>query len=69
MAEVRMRDEIQPQIRSFLEGFHELIPADSIKFFDAKELELLISGLPSIDCKLCLIQWTISRTISSTPGT
>lgn len=44
-----MRDEIQPQIRAFLEGFHELIPPDSIKFFDAKELELLISGLPNID--------------------
>lgn len=51
MAEVRMRDEIQPQIKSFLEGFHELIPPESIRFFDAKELELLISGLPNIDCK------------------
>lgn len=45
-----MRDDIMPQIKAFLEGFHELIPHDSIRFFDAKELELLISGLPNIDC-------------------
>lgn len=51
MAEAKMKDEIKPQVKSFLEGFHELIPEDSIKFFDAKELELLISGLPNIDRK------------------
>jgi E3 ubiquitin-protein ligase HUWE1 len=48
----KMRDDIQPQIKAFLEGFHELIPEDSIRFFDAKELELLISGLPNIDRNL-----------------
>jgi hypothetical protein len=32
-----------------LEGFHEIIPAECIAFFEANELELLISGVPSID--------------------
>lgn len=49
MSLAKMRDDIQPQIQAFLEGFHELIPQESIKFFDSKELELLISGLPNID--------------------
>ena len=38
-----------PQIDSFLEGFHELVPPELISIFDAQELELLISGLPDID--------------------
>lgn len=37
------------QIDAFLEGFHELVPAELISLFDAQELELLISGLPDID--------------------
>jgi hypothetical protein len=32
-----------------LQGFHDLIPNNLIKIFDHKELELLISGLPTID--------------------
>ncbi|CAA6672443.1 unnamed protein product [Spirodela intermedia] len=40
---------IRPQINSFLEGFHELIPRQLISIFNDKELELLISGLPEID--------------------
>ncbi len=50
-AEFIMRDEILPQITSFLEGLHELIPADSLALLDSRELELLMSGLPTIDCK------------------
>lgn len=42
---------IRPQINSFLEGFHELIPRQLISIFNDKELELLISGLPEIDGK------------------
>ena len=38
-----------PQIDSFLDGFHELVPPELISIFDAQELELLISGLPDID--------------------
>ena len=40
---------IQQQLKAFLQGFHELVPADLIAPFDANELELLISGLPEID--------------------
>jgi len=30
-------------------GLHEIIPAESLKIFDSRELELLISGLPEFD--------------------
>lgn len=42
----------QPQIDAFLSGFHELVPAQLISIFNEHELELLISGLPSIDSTL-----------------
>lgn len=47
-----LTNAIRPQINSFLEGFHELIPQELISIFNDKELELLISGLPEIDCEL-----------------
>lgn len=51
-----LTNAIRPQINSFLEGFNELVPRELISIFNDKELELLISGLPEIDCKLaCLI--------------
>jgi len=40
---------VEPQIKAFLEGFHELIPPELISILDSKELELMISGLPDID--------------------
>ena len=40
---------IKTQIDAFLQGFHDLVPKDLIKIFDYKELELMISGLPTID--------------------
>lgn len=45
----RMTTAIRKQIDAFLDGFHELVPAELISIFDAQELELLISGLPDID--------------------
>lgn len=45
----RMTTSIEPQIKAYLEGFHEMIQKDLISIFNAKELELLISGLPDID--------------------
>ena len=42
--------DIKNQIEWFLEGFHELVPKDLISIFDSRELELMISGLPEIDC-------------------
>lgn len=47
-----LTNAIRPQITSFLEGFNELITRDLISIFNDKELELLISGLPEIDCEL-----------------
>lgn len=40
---------LQQQLNAFLEGFYELMPAQLLSIFDDKELELLISGLPTID--------------------
>merc|ERR1711908_56569 len=45
----RMTNAIKPQIDAFLEGFHELIGRDMLSIFSEDELELLISGMPSID--------------------
>jgi hypothetical protein len=41
---------IQEQLKAFLQGFHEVIPEHIVgSLFDDKELEMLISGLPTID--------------------
>lgn len=50
----RMTKRIQEQIKFFVEGFHDIIPSDIISIFDSHELELMISGLPDIDCKIIL---------------
>jgi len=51
VVEHRLTTAIRPQINSFMEGFNELIPRELISIFNDKELELLISGLPDIDCE------------------
>lgn len=50
----KMAKDIKEQIESFLEGFHEVIPSNLISIFTAKELELMISGLPDIDSTLLI---------------
>lgn len=45
----KMTESIKSQIKSFLEGFYEVIPMELISIFNEQELELLISGLPTID--------------------
>lgn len=45
----KMATAVQKQIEAFLEGFHELVPSHLVTIFDSKELELMISGLPTID--------------------
>lgn len=49
MLRYRLYGCIKTQIDAFLQGFHDLVPKDLIKIFDCKELELMISGLPTID--------------------
>ena len=45
----RMTTSIEKQIEAYLDGFYDLVKLDLISLFTAKELELLISGLPDID--------------------
>lgn len=40
---------IRQQLNAFLEGFYDIIPKRLIGIFNEQELELLISGLPTID--------------------
>ncbi|XP_070568387.1 E3 ubiquitin-protein ligase HACE1-like [Ptychodera flava] len=49
VTELRMTRAIQPQIDSFLKGFHDYIPPALVQLFDEYELELMLSGLPEID--------------------
>jgi E3 ubiquitin-protein ligase HUWE1 len=59
VAEHRLTTAIRPQINAFLEGFGEIIPKELISIFNDKELELLISGLPDIDCKFVTLIYLI----------
>ena len=45
VAHHRMTASFRAQIDSFLEGFHECVPAEAVSVFDAHDLELLISGM------------------------
>ena len=49
LCHMKMTKNIQSQIDAFKAGFQELVPAELICMFDSKELELLISGLPTVD--------------------
>ena len=42
--QMKMTSSIRAQIKSFLEGFYEIIPKKLISIFNEQELELLISG-------------------------
>ncbi|OMJ79080.1 hypothetical protein SteCoe_20987 [Stentor coeruleus] len=49
LCHVKMTKNIQAQIDAFNAGFQELVPLELVSIFDSKELELLISGLPTVD--------------------
>lgn len=49
MAQHRLTMSIRSQIDSFLEGLQELLPQRVLSIFDENELELLVSGMPTID--------------------
>ena len=49
VVEHRLVTSVKEQLDHFLQGFHDIIPADLISIFNEQELELLISGLPEID--------------------
>uniref|UniRef100_K1P242 HECT-type E3 ubiquitin transferase n=5 Tax=Magallana TaxID=2171616 RepID=K1P242_MAGGI len=44
-----MTGAIRQQLNAFMEGFYDIIPKRLISIFNEQELELLISGLPTID--------------------
>ena len=46
-----MYGNVKEQVDAFLGGFHDMVSRDLISIFNAKELELLISGLPNFDRK------------------
>lgn len=48
----KMATEIKEQIEAFLEGLELMVPSEMLSIFQPRELELMISGLPEIDCKL-----------------
>ena len=45
----KLYDSIKAQVDNFLDGFYEMIPRRLATIFDSKELELLISGLPTVN--------------------
>jgi len=47
----KLYDTIKLQIDALLKGFFEIIPQKLISIFNYRELELVISGLPTIDIK------------------
>ena len=49
LCDMKMTASIKVQLAAFLEGFHEIIPQKLVSIFDAKELELLVAGLPEVD--------------------
>ena len=46
---MKMTGAIRQQLTAFLEGFYDIVPKKLISIFNEQELELLISGLPTID--------------------
>ncbi|KAK6535563.1 hypothetical protein TWF694_002017 [Orbilia ellipsospora] len=49
VTEFRLVQSVKDQMDWFLQGFHDIVPAELIAIFNEQELELLISGLPDID--------------------
>ena len=49
IAQHRLTSSIRAQIDSFLEGLQDLVPRDLLSIFNENELELLVSGMPTID--------------------
>ena len=47
----KLYDTIKPQIDALLKGFYDIIPQKLISIFNNRELELVISGMPTIDIK------------------
>lgn len=40
---------IEQQTKTFLEGFNEVVPLEWLKYFDERELELILCGMQDVD--------------------
>lgn len=40
---------IEQQTKAFLDGFNEVVPLEWLKYFDERELELILVGMQNID--------------------
>ncbi|KAL5279465.1 WWP1 family protein [Megaselia abdita] len=49
MTDWRMTRGIEQQTKTFLEGFNEVVPLEWLKYFDERELELILCGMQEID--------------------
>ncbi|XP_055680631.1 E3 ubiquitin-protein ligase Su(dx) [Lutzomyia longipalpis] len=49
MTEWRMTRGIEQQTKTFLDGFNEVVPLEWLKYFDERELELMLCGMQEID--------------------
>ncbi len=49
VCQMKMTGDVRKQLAAFLEGFYNIIPRRLISIFNEQELELLLSGLPTID--------------------
>lgn len=49
MTEWRMTRGIEDQTNYFLQGFDEVVPLVWLKYFDERELELMLCGMQEVD--------------------
>ncbi|KAL1124232.1 hypothetical protein AAG570_002002, partial [Ranatra chinensis] len=49
MTEWRITRGIEEQTKAFLDGFNEVVPLEWLKYFDERELELMLCGMQEID--------------------
>jgi len=67
VSEYKLQTSVKDQLKEFLTGFHDIIPADLVSNFTEQELELLISGLPDIDIEDWKAHSTYSNYDASSP--
>ena len=51
LCSAKLYENIKPQVKALLKGFYQIIPQKLISIFNYRELELVISGLPTIDIR------------------
>jgi len=58
LAHFKLTSETHREASAFLRGFHDLVPVDWIKMFDARELQMVIGGETRALDLANLMQWT-----------